>query len=56
MYLAHKISGRGIESDDSKVKVIWEWPTSKMVTKVRNFTNYYQQFIYRYAQVAKPPY
>ena len=50
---------KGIETDDSKIKVIWEWPTPKTVTDVRcflGFTNYYGQFIYKYAQVAQPLY
>ena len=44
MYLGHEISQKGIETVDSKVKVIWEWPTPKTVTEVKSclgFTNYY---------------
>ena len=44
MHLGHKILERGIETDDSKIKVIQEWPTPKTVTEVRKFlgfTNYY---------------
>ena len=44
MYLRHKMSEKGIKTDDHKIKVIWEWPTPKTVTEVRSFlgiTNYY---------------
>ena len=37
MYLGYKISEKGIKTDDSKIKVIWEWPTPKMVTEVIHF-------------------
>ena len=36
-YLGHRISERGTKTDDSKIKVICEWPTPKTVTKVRGF-------------------
>ena len=58
-YLGHKILERGIKTDYRKIKVIWERPTPKTVTEVRRFlgfTNYYQQFIYKYAQVTQPLY
>ena len=60
-YLGHRlrILERDIETDDSKIKVIHEWPTPKTVTEVRSFlgfTNYYHQFIYKYMQVAWPLY
>ena len=59
MYLGHKISERSIETDDSKNRLIWKWPTPKTVTEVRNFLgfkNYYLRFIYRYAEVIQPLY
>ena len=42
-YLGHKMLEGGIETDNSKIKVIQEWPVAKMVTEVRSFlgfTNY----------------
>ena len=36
-YLGHTILEKGINTDDSKVKVIWEWPTLKTETKARSF-------------------
>ena len=57
-YLGHKISEKGIETDDSKIKVIQEWPTPKTVIKVRSFLGFtnYCQFIYKYAQVTQSIY
>ena len=58
-YLGHRISEQGVETDDSKIKVLQEWPTPKTVTEVRSFlgfTNYYWEFIYKYAQVFQPWY
>ena len=59
MYFEHKISEKGIESDESKVKMIWEWHTPKSIIEVRSvlgFTNYYPWFIYRCAQGIQPLY
>ena len=36
-YLGHRISEGGIETDDSKIKVIHKWPTPKTVTEVKSF-------------------
>ena len=58
-YIGHSISEGGIETNDSKIKVIWEWPTPKTVTEVRSFlrfTNYYHHFFYKYTQVTWPLY
>ena len=58
-YMGHRISERGIESDESRVKLIHEWPTPKTVTEVRTFlgfSNYSCWFIYKYAQVTQPLY
>ena len=56
-YLGHRILEGGIETDGSKIKVIWEWPVPKTVTEVRSFlgfTNYYCRFIYKHAKVVQP--
>ena len=55
--LGTKMLEGGIEIDNSKIKVIQEWPVPKMATDVRcflGFTNYYCRFIYKYAQVTQP--
>ena len=59
IYLGHVVSENSIQTDPRKVEAICKWPVPTNVTEVRSFlgfTNYYQQFIKRYAQVAKPLY
>ena len=54
-YLGHIISDKGIEMDPKKIEAIVDWPISKTVHDVCSFlgfTNYYQKFIYKYAQKA----
>ena len=58
-YLGHVVSKNGIQTDSKKVEAIHKWPVPTDVTEVRSFlgfTNYYQRFIKKYAQVAKPLY
>ena len=58
-YLAHVLSKDGIQTNPKKVEAIHKWPIPTNVTEVRSFlgfTNYYQWFIRKYAQVAKPLY
>ena len=58
-YSWHRISEGGIETDDSKNKVIHEWHIPKTVTEVRSFlgfTTYYCWFIYKYSKVSQPLY
>ena len=55
--MGHLISKRGIETDPKKITVIVNWPRPKNVTDVRSFfgfTDHYQRFIYKYAQIARP--
>ena len=59
MYLGHTASKDGIQTDSKKVEAIHKWPVPTNVTEVRSFlgfTNYYQRFIKKYVQVAKPLY
>ena len=59
IYMDHGISKYGIQTDPKKVKTIGKWLVSINVTEVRSFlgfTNYYQRFTKKYAQVAKPLY
>ena len=58
-YLGHVVSKDGIQTDLKKVEAIHKWPIPTNMTEVRSFlgfTNYYQWFIMKYAQVAKPLY
>ena len=57
IYLGHVVSKDGIQTDPKKVKAIHKWPVPTNMTEVRSFlgfTNYYQRFIKKYAQVVKP--
>ena len=57
IYLGHVMSKDGIQTDPKKVEAICKWPISTNMTEVRSFlgfTNYYQWFIRKYKQVAKP--
>ena len=58
-YLGHVVSKKGIQTDSKKVEAICKLPVPTNVTEVRSllqFTNYYQRFIQKYVQVAKPLY
>ena len=59
IYLGHIVSTNSIQTDPKKVEAICKWPVPTNVTEVRSFlgfTNYYQRFIKKYAQVVKPLY
>ena len=58
-YLGHVISKNGIQTNSKKVGAVHKWPVLTNVTEVQSFlgfTYYYQRFIKKYAQVAKPLY
>ena len=59
IYSVHVVSKDGIQTDPKKVEAIPKWPTPTNMLELRSFlgfTNYYRQFIKKYAQVAKPLY
>ena len=59
IYFGHVVSKNGIQTDPKKVEAMCKWPVPTNVTEVRSFlgfTNYYQRFIKKYAQIAKPLY
>lgn len=56
-YLGHKITDHGILPDDSKFKVIKDFPRPTNPDEVRRFVafcNYYRKFVPDFANVAKP--
>ena len=58
-YLGHVVSKNGIQTDSKKVEAICKWLVPTNVTEVQiflGFTKYYQRFIKKYTQVAKPLY
>ena len=57
IYLGHVVSKNGIKTDPKKVESICKWPVpTNEVRSFLGFTNYYQRFIKKYAQVARPLY
>ena len=56
-YLGYKISERGIEPDDSKIKILRDFPPPTSVAEVRSFlgmAGWYRKMIEKYATIAKP--
>ncbi|RWS00391.1 hypothetical protein B4U79_07363 [Dinothrombium tinctorium] len=54
-FLGHKISARGIETDDRLVSSIKNFPTPKNIKSVQSFlglSNFYRKFIPDYAKIA----
>ena len=48
IYLGHKVSGKGVETDPEKISAVKEWPVPKSVHDIRSFMgicSYYRRFI-----------
>ena len=57
VFLCFVISGKGIEVDEEKVKVIREWPTPKSITEVRSFhglASFFWWFVKDFSTMATP--
>ena len=57
MFLGYKISEKGIEIDESRVKVIKEYPKPKTCKHVKQFlglASYYRQFIPNFSDIVDP--
>ena len=51
------VSGLGVAIDQSKVKVVIDWPASKSIKWLKGFFRlicYYRNFIKDYGKIAKP--
>ena len=47
----------GIKIEEAKVKVVLDWPVSKLVKNIQKFlqlVNYYRRFIEKFAKIARP--
>ena len=56
-YLGHEVGPDGIRPDAQKLSVIPDWPIPADVKDVRSFlglANYFREFIYGFAEIAKP--
>ncbi len=56
-YLGHKISREGVSVDDSKIKVVRDFPTPQNVKHVRSFLglcNYYRRHVKDYSKIVAP--
>ena len=57
LYLGHIISEKGVQVDMEKIWAIRDWPTPKIVTKLRGFLGlctYYQRYVKGFSQFAAP--
>ena len=57
LFLGHKISENGIETDPAKVEAVSGWKSPKNKTDVKAFlgtVGYYRRFIQNYSDIAKP--
>jgi len=57
LFLGHVVSGHGIATDPSKVKLVAEWPTPRSLRDVRAFlglAGYYRRFVAGFASIAGP--
>ena len=56
-FLGYKVSGRGIETDGSKVDAVARWPVPSKLREVRGFLGlcgYYRRFVPNFSEVAAP--
>jgi len=56
-FLGHVVSGEGVATDPSKIKLVRDWPTPSDVKEVRSFlrlASYYRRFVPTFAEIVAP--
>ena len=56
-YLGHVVSASGVETEESKVTAVKEWPVPRHKKDVRAFLGtcgYYRRFIHNYSDISRP--
>ena len=56
-YLGHVISKNGVQTDQEKVKCVYDWPVPQTQRELQSFlglTSYYRRFVKIFAHIASP--
>jgi len=56
-FLGFILGSQGVQIDNNKVSIIWEWPTPwhlKNVQEFLGFANFYKRFIHGYSRIVTP--